>query len=101
MSFFNFLNFMMTSPGNQSNPINLNMTCHVLLLSITFVPNFMIVVFLSRSYLEIWPRAILMSLMSLRIISTVEIISNNIYFYNYIIIYFDLIENHRQVKNIV
>ena len=46
----------MTSPGTHSNPINLNMICHVLLLSITFMPNFMIVV---CSYLEIWPRAIL------------------------------------------
>ena len=39
----------MRSPGNHSNQININMICHVLLLSITFVPNFIIV---AHSYLE-------------------------------------------------
>ena len=43
---------MMTSPSNRSNQININMICHVLSLSITFVPIFTIEAY---SYLEICP----------------------------------------------
>ena len=51
-----FSNLIMKSSSNQSNQIILNMNCHVLLLSFTFVPNFMIIAW---SYLKIWPRAVL------------------------------------------
>ena len=46
----------LTLLGNHGNQINMNMIFHVLLLSITSVPNFIIVAY---SYLEIWPRALL------------------------------------------
>ena len=46
--FFHVLYFIMTSLGNHKNELTLNTIFHVLLLSITFVPSFMIVACSSR-----------------------------------------------------
>ena len=44
MSFFHFLNFVVTSPRNHSNQLILSMIIlWSLIMSITFLPNFMIV----------------------------------------------------------